>query len=61
MKVVLDASAVIAFLKGEPGAEVVEGYFRPEMHSLYMHALNMCEVYYDFLRAAGEASAESAV
>ncbi len=26
-----------------------------------MHALNLCEVYYDFLRAAGEISAEGAV
>lgn len=61
MKVVLDASAIIAFLRGEPGADVVEHYFGPETHSLYVHALNLCEVYYDFLRAAGEASAESAV
>ena len=29
MNVVLDSFAVIAFLRGEPGAEVVEDYFRP--------------------------------
>jgi PIN domain nuclease of toxin-antitoxin system len=61
MNVVLDASAVIAFLRDEPGAAVVERYFGPENHSVYMHALNLCEVYYDFLRAAGESSAEGAV
>ena len=42
MKVVLDASAVIAFLRGEPGAEVVEDYFDTETDGLYMHALNLC-------------------
>jgi PIN domain nuclease of toxin-antitoxin system len=61
MKVVLDASAMIAFLRGEPGADVVEHYFEPQAHSLYAHALNLCELYYDFFRADGEASAESAV
>jgi hypothetical protein len=61
MNVVFDASAIIAFLRGEPGADAVEHYFGLETHILYVHALNLCEVYYDFLRAAGEASAESAV
>jgi uncharacterized protein with PIN domain len=61
MKGVLDASVTIAFLRGEPGADAVEHYFGPETHDLYVHALNLREVYYDFLRAAGEASAESAV
>jgi PIN domain nuclease of toxin-antitoxin system len=61
MNVVLDASAMIAFLRGEPGSDVVERYFGPETHNLYAHALNLCEVYYDFLRAADEASAEGAV
>lgn len=61
MNVVLDASAVIAFLRGEPGAEVVEGYFGREGHALYMHSLNLCEVYYDFLRASDETSADGAI
>jgi PIN domain nuclease of toxin-antitoxin system len=61
MRVVLDASAIIAFLRDEPGADVVEGYFEPGAHQLYVHSINLCEVFYDFLRAAGEASAESAV
>jgi PIN domain nuclease of toxin-antitoxin system len=61
MNVVLDASAVIAFLRDEPGADAVEHYFGPENHSLYTHALNLCEVYYDFLRAAGGPSVEGAV
>lgn len=61
MNVVLDASAVIAFLRGETGAEAVEAYLSNDLHTLYMHSLNLCEVYYDFLRAAGEASADAAI
>ena len=61
MNVVLDASAVIAFLRGELGADLVEKHFGSETHNLYMHALNLCEVYYDFLRAAGQGSADSAI
>lgn len=61
MNVVLDASAVIAFLRGEPGAEVVESYVSRRTDSLFMHAINLCEVYYDFLRAFDESSAKSAI
>src|SRR3984957_14232065 len=61
MNVVLDSSAIIAFLRGEPGSEVVERYLGPKSDNLYVHALNLCEVYYDFMRAAGEDSAENAV
>jgi PIN domain nuclease of toxin-antitoxin system len=60
VNVVLDASALIAFLRGEPGADVVEGYLGPE-NSIYAHALNLCGVYYDFMGAAGEVSAENAI
>ncbi len=41
MNVVLDASAIIAFLRGEPGADVVERYFGSENDNLYVHALNL--------------------
>jgi predicted nucleic acid-binding protein len=40
---------------------VVERYFGPEPRNLYVNALNLCEVYYDFVRAADLASAENAV
>src|SRR5579872_7405046 len=32
-----------------------------EDNSLYAHSLNLCEVYYDFLRAADESSAEASI
>lgn len=57
MNVVLDACAVIAYERGEPGADVVEAYL-VEDHTCWIHAINLCEVYYDFLRVGGEAAAE---
>ncbi|MHB8762749.1 MAG: PIN domain-containing protein [Deferrisomatales bacterium] len=47
---VLDACALIAALRGEPGGDrVLELLTEPEARSL-MHALNLCEVYYDAVR-----------
>jgi len=61
MSAVFDASALISFLRDEPGAEKVQTLLERETESKYVHALNLCEVYYDFFRAAGEHSAESAI
>lgn len=56
---VMDACSLIAFLRGETGSEDVE------QHLLFadcvVHALNLCEVYYDFLRAAEEHTATAAI
>jgi len=57
MNVVLDACAVIAYERDEPGADVVET-FLVENHTCWMHAINLCEVYYDFLRVGGPDAAE---
>ncbi len=57
MNVVLDACAVIAYERDEPGADVVETYL-VEDHTCWIHAINLCEVYYDFLRVVGEEAAE---
>lgn len=47
---VLDACALIAALRGEPGGDrVLELVAEPAARSL-MHALNLCEVYYDSVR-----------
>src|SRR5690242_17643164 len=61
MNVVLDASAMIAFLRAEPGAEAVVDQMRNPECNVLAHALNLCEVYYDFARASGEAVAADAV
>jgi PIN domain nuclease of toxin-antitoxin system len=51
MNVVLDASAMIAFLRDEAGSEIVMNQIRPPENHVFAHALNLCEVYYDFSRA----------
>jgi PIN domain nuclease of toxin-antitoxin system len=58
---VLDACAIIAYLRDEPGAEIVENFLSLEPPSCRIHAINLCEVYYDFLRVSGESVASSAV
>ena len=61
MSAVLDASALISFLRDEPGAEVVQNLLDRGPEATYAHALNLCEVYYDFWRAATQEIAESAI
>ena len=47
MPFVLDACAIIAFLRDEPGADIVELLLLDE--NCMAHAVNLCEVYYDSL------------
>jgi PIN domain nuclease of toxin-antitoxin system len=58
---VLDASAMIAFLRQETGGEVVRLILADETNACYIHALNLCEVFYEFHRGAGEADAQRAL
>jgi predicted nucleic acid-binding protein len=56
---VMDACSLIAFLRGETGSEDVERHL---LHAdCVVHALNLCEVYYDFLRAADDHTAAAAI
>lgn len=56
----LDACAMIAYLRGEDGADVVEErLIGPE--ECTAHAVNLCEVYYDFLRAQDKGWARLAI
>jgi PIN domain nuclease of toxin-antitoxin system len=54
MKVILDACAVIALVKDEAGAEIVEEYLLGNDYECMIHSVNLCEVYYGFLRSDGE-------
>jgi PIN domain nuclease of toxin-antitoxin system len=58
---VLDACAMIAFLKGEAGADVVENALLEQDSQCMAHAINLCEVYYDFHRAGGASTADDAI
>ena len=53
MTYILDACAMIAYLRGEAGADVVSAILIDSTHEPLAHALNLCEVYYDFYRASG--------
>ena len=57
----LDACAMIAYLKDEDGAEVVEGYLAGDEGQCMAHAVNVCEVYYDYFRTEGEDAARLAL
>jgi PIN domain nuclease of toxin-antitoxin system len=58
---VLDACAIIAFLRDEAGAVVVEKILSEEPPTCMVHAVNLCEVYYDFVKRSGEEAAAAAI
>lgn len=58
---VLDACALIAFLRKELGADVVRAVLFDSEKVCYAHAINLCEVFYDFHKLSGESAAEKAV
>jgi predicted nucleic acid-binding protein len=56
----LDACAVIAYLRAESGADILQGIIAQPRRLLAMHICNLGEVYYDFLRADGAEAAQAA-
>jgi PIN domain nuclease of toxin-antitoxin system len=58
---VYDACALIALLKREPGSQIVDRLLRTAKASNVIHAINLCEVHYDFIRASTVADADHAV
>jgi PIN domain nuclease of toxin-antitoxin system len=58
---VLDASAMLAYLRGEAGADVVERALIDTGGQCLAHSVNLCEVYYIVYRDDGAATAEAAV
>lgn len=51
---------MIAYLRGEPGADEVESRLQDDSELCVAHAINMCEVYYKAVRRSGVDAAESA-
>ncbi len=47
---VFDANAVIALANDEAGAELVESYLADPANTCFIHAINLCEAFYDALR-----------
>lgn len=58
---ILDACAMIAYLDNESGADVVEAAMLDPANQCYAHAINLCEVFYQFHRAGGERAATDAI
>jgi hypothetical protein len=55
-----DACAVIAYLRQEPGAEVLKALIELPTTFLAMHVCNLGEVYYDFFREDEITAAQAA-
>jgi uncharacterized protein with PIN domain len=56
---VFDACALIALLEDEPGAQSVEDLLQESAHRCLVHAINVCEVYYDLCRRGDTEDAET--
>ncbi len=52
---------MLVYLKGEAGAHVVDGLLQSQTENCYAHSVNLCEVYYDFLRRSNESTAREAI
>lgn len=52
---------MIAYLNDEAGAAIVEGMLNDRGRECFAHSINLCEVYYDALRAADEPTADQAI
>jgi len=57
---IVDASALIVYFKSEEGHERFADLLRDERNALAMHTVNLCEVYYNYLRSDGPEHAEEA-
>ena len=57
---IVDASALIAYFKQETGHANFASLLEEERNILAIHATNLCEVYYTYLRSDGPEAAENA-
>lgn len=57
--IVLDSSAMLAYLNSEPGGDLVRDLLEDPDRDVpvYAHAVNLCEVFYNFGRSGPAASA----
>lgn len=61
MNYALDACAMLAYLRGEPGGDVVASMLTDPSATCFAHRVNQIEVYYDILRRKDESSASKAL
>lgn len=58
---VLDSSAIIAYLDNEPGATVVDSLLNDLNNSCFAHSINLCEVYYNYIRKTNAQTAKRVI
>lgn len=58
---VMDSSAIIAYTQMEAGADRVRLVLRDQANACTIHAINLCEVFYDAVRREHEASARAVI
>jgi uncharacterized protein len=58
---ILDACAMIAYLQGEPGSDVVDTLLQDQTSICYAHSINLCEVYYQPIRRSDESTARAGI
>jgi len=58
---ILDACAVLSLIKNEAGANVVRQALEADQNQCFIHAVNLCEVYYDCLRCYGKDPADTLI
>ena len=58
---VLDACAILAYLRNEPGGAIVKQLLDDPAVTCFMHSINLCEVYYQAIRASGETIADQQI
>ncbi len=56
---VIDACALIAYFRDEPGSDRISQLFDDTQHTILIHALTLGEVYYDTYRFSGVENAQS--
>lgn len=61
MTSVMDACAMIAYLAGEPGGENVRQLLHQDPTAAVAHVVNLCEVYYYFLKRGDVRDARAAM
>jgi len=57
---IVDACALIAYFKGDRGHEKFASLLMDENNSLAIHCVNLCEIYYSYLRTDGIKAASTA-
>jgi PIN domain nuclease of toxin-antitoxin system len=61
MTYILDASAMVALIRREVGWDRVKDFLTRSGSVCCAHGMQLCKVYYSFLRASGAATARSAI